>query len=48
MAQLLMRFDGSVCKVYKDGKHVFDITEDDKEWLETHWKLKKAERIIPS
>lgn len=46
MAQLLMRFDGEVCKIYKDGNHVFDITKDDKEWLEQHWNHKKAERII--
>lgn len=46
MAQLLMRFDGDVCKVYKDGKHVMDITKDDMKWLEKHWSDKKAERII--
>lgn len=46
MVQLLMRFDGDVCKLYKDGKHIMDITEDDKEWLIQHWQSKRAERII--
>lgn len=48
MVQLLMRFDDGVCKIYKDDKHVFDITKDDKEWLEKHWNDKKVVRIIPS
>lgn len=33
MVQLLMRFDGAVCKIYKDGEHVMDITPKEIEWM---------------
>lgn len=46
MAQLLMRFDGSVCKLYLNDKHVMDLTKDDQEWLEKHWNDKRADRTI--